>query len=136
MIRDISQTRIEMATRERAGGVTTLITVSTSLNRIKISWPQVFCFYGTQPLQLNYDPRMPSLFILQPLGQTGSAARRMFYGSELENYDMSLWALDVFNHAQFFGPSAVNGETTSPAFGQVVSAAALRLVQVTLKVAF
>ena len=110
------------------------------------------------PLQLNHDPRnaLPyfntSLFSLQPLGQSGSAARRMFYGPGLENYDMSLSkaialgearsatirveAFNVFNHAQFFGPTAVNGEITSPAFGQVVSAAAPRLVQVALKVAF
>ena len=110
------------------------------------------------PLQLNHDPRNglsyfnTSLFSLQPLGQVGSAARRMFYGPGLANYDMSLSkairfgesrsaqlrleAFNVFNHAQFFGPTAVNGEITSPGFGQVVSAIAPRLVQVSLKIAF
>jgi hypothetical protein len=36
---------------------------------------------------------------------------------------------NVFNHAQFYGPAAVNGNISSANFAQVVSAAAPRLVQ-------
>jgi hypothetical protein len=110
------------------------------------------------PLALNHDPRngLPyfntSLYSLQPLGQTGSAARRLFYGPGIQNFDASLAksvrlgetksvqfrleAFNVFNHAQFFGPTSVNGEITSPAFGQVVSAAAPRLMQAAVKLSF
>ena len=93
-----------------------------------------------------------SLFGLQPLGQSGSAARRLFYGPGIENFDVALSkavslgesrslqfrleTFNSFNHAQFFGPAAVNGEITSSAFGQVVGAAAPRLVQLAVKIAF
>jgi hypothetical protein len=110
------------------------------------------------PLQLNHDPRNglsyfnTSLFSLQPLGQPGSASRRLFYGPGIANYDVALLknlritesssiqfrleAFNVFNHAQFFGPATVNGEITSSAFGQVVSADPPRLVQAALKFTF
>jgi hypothetical protein len=110
------------------------------------------------PLDLNHNPRngLPyfntSLFSVQPLGQTGSAARRLFYGPGVENLDVALAksmslsetrslqfrleAFNAFNHAQFFGPASVNGEITSGAFGQVVSAAAPRLAQVAVKLWF
>jgi hypothetical protein len=110
------------------------------------------------PLNLNHDPRNgqpyfnTSLFSLQPLGTSGTAARRMFYGPGVENWDIALTKVisiseskslhfrletfNTFNHAQFFGSSAVNGEITSPGFGQVVSAMAPRLVQVAAKFYF
>jgi len=110
------------------------------------------------PLELNHNPRNQQpyfntdLYSLQPLGQPGSSARRLFYGPGIQNFDASLAkairltetksvqfrveAFNVFNHAQFFGPATVNGEITSSAFGQVVGAAAPRLVQVGLKLAF
>jgi hypothetical protein len=110
------------------------------------------------PLNLNHNPRngLPyfnaSLFSLQPLGQPGSAARRLFYGPGIANFDVALAkfvslgessslqfrleTFNTFNHTQFFGPASVNGEITSPAFGQVVSATAPRLVQVAVKLAF
>jgi len=37
-------------------------------------------------------------------------------------------AFNVFNHAQFFGPQSVKSNISSSTFGQVVSAAAPRLV--------
>lgn len=110
------------------------------------------------PLNLNHNPRngLPyfntSLYSLQPLGQSGSASRRLFYGPGIENFDASLAksvrlgetkslqfrieAFNVFNHAQFFGPTSVNGEITSDAFGQVVGAAAPRLAQAAVKLSF
>jgi len=110
------------------------------------------------PLNLNHNPRngLPyfntSLYSLQPLGQSGSAARRLFYGPGIENFDVSLAksvrlgetkslqfrleAFNFFNHAQFFGPTSVNGEITSEAFGQVVGAAPPRLAQAAVKLSF
>ena len=41
-----------------------------------------------------------------------------------------------FNHAQFFGPVAVNGDIDSNLFGQVVKAAPPRLAQIALKFTF
>jgi hypothetical protein len=109
-------------------------------------------------LALNRNPRNgleyfnTALFSLQPLGQPGSAARRVFYGPGMANFDIAiaksirlressslqfrLESFNTLNHAQFFGPNAVNGEITSSAFGQVVSAAAPRLVQVAVKIEF
>ncbi len=109
-------------------------------------------------LGLNHDPRngLPyfntSLFSLQPLGTPGTAPRRLFYGPGMENFDVALTkavrltetaalqfrleSFNTLNHAQFFGPAAVNGEITSGAFGQVVSAAPPRLVQAALKLTF
>jgi hypothetical protein len=109
-------------------------------------------------LELNHNPRngLPyfntSLYSMPDLGTPGTSARRLFYGPGVENFDLALSkstriresiALDIrleafnaFNHAQFFGPSSVNGEITSDAFGQVVSAAPPRLVQAAVKLKF
>jgi hypothetical protein len=110
------------------------------------------------PVRINGNPRNglayfnTSLFSLQPLGDPGNAARRMFYGPGMANFDIALSktirlaegkalqlrleTFNTFNHAQFFGPAAVNGEITSSAFGQVVGAAAPRLVQLAVKLSF
>ena len=72
--------------------------------------------------------------------------------SGIDNYDMTLQkslrltesksvqirldAFNVFNHAQFYGPSSVNGKINSATFGQVVSATAPRLVQIAIKLVF
>jgi hypothetical protein len=110
------------------------------------------------PLKLNSNPRNgqpyfdTSLFSLQPLGTPGTSARRFFYGPGINNYDMALLknlklteskslqlrleAFNVFNHAQFFGPAAVDGNINSSSFGQVLSAAPPRLLQVGAKFSF
>ncbi len=109
-------------------------------------------------LNLNHDPRNGEpyfntlLFSLPPLGSAGTAARRLLYGPGIENFDcalskqinlgesrslqLRLETFNTFNHAQFFGPATVNGEITSSAFGQVVSADAPRLVQLGAKFSF
>jgi hypothetical protein len=117
-------------------------------------------------LELNRDPRNgtayfnTSLFGLQPLGTPGNAKRRFFYGPGLDNYDMALGkelrlpeskalnfrieAFNVFNHTQFYGPNAVNGNisdmctptTATACFGQVVSAMPPRLMQAAMKFVF
>lgn len=124
------------------------------INNFGVDEPQ----YTPGPLGLNHNPRNgnpyfnTSLFSLQPLGTPGDAKRRFFFGPGVNNYDMALLknlplteskilefrveAFDIFNHAQFYGPSSVNGNISSPTFGQVVSAAAPRLMQAALKFYF
>ena len=86
------------------------------------------------------------------MGELGNAARRFFYGPGIENFDMQISktvpitesksfdirveAFNVFNHAQFYGPSAVDGEINDPSFGRVVSAASPRLIQAAVKFHF
>jgi hypothetical protein len=109
-------------------------------------------------LNLNRNPRNgqpyfnTGLFSENALGTPGDASRRYFYGPGMANFDMALLknlrlteskslqfrleAFNVFNHAQFFGPLAVDGNISSGTFGQVVSAAAPRLVQLGAKFTF
>ena len=124
------------------------------VNPFGVDLPQV----QPGPLQLNHNPRNgnayfnTSLFSLQPLGQPGNAARRYFPGPGIDNFDLALQkyvplkdqvrlefrieAFNAFNHAQFFGPNAVNGDVNSSAFGQISSADAPRLVQAAIKLSF
>jgi hypothetical protein len=114
--------------------------------------------YTPGPLDLNGNPRKgqpyfnTSLFSLPPLGTIGNSGRRLFSGPGIENFDLTLGkethlteskslelrfeAFNFLNHAQFYGPSAVDGNISSPAFGNVVSAAAPRLVQIAAKFLF
>jgi hypothetical protein len=109
-------------------------------------------------LELNTNPRNnplgfnTALFSPEALGQLGNAARRIFHGPGIENFDMQLSkslrfgesrsldfrieAFNVFNHAQFYGPASVDGEINDPNFGRIVSAAAPRLVQLAVKLHF
>ncbi|MGB6942170.1 MAG: carboxypeptidase regulatory-like domain-containing protein [Bryobacteraceae bacterium] len=110
------------------------------------------------PLNLNRNPRNGQPYFNAPLfsdnalGTPGNASRRYFHGPGMENFDMALLknlrlteskslqfrleAFNVFNHAQFFGPQAIDGNISSATFGQVVSAAAPRLVQAGAKFTF
>ncbi len=45
-------------------------------------------------------------------------------------------SFNVFNHAQFFGPEAVNGNPDSTNFGRIVNADAPRQIQVAAKFTF
>ncbi len=114
--------------------------------------------YNGLPLTLNGNPRNglpyfnPSAFTQSALGSPGNASRRSFYGpgmfnsdiallksfqfSENRNLEFRLETFNTFNHAQFFGPGAVQGNIDSPLFGQVVRAASPRLVQLALKFTF
>jgi hypothetical protein len=109
-------------------------------------------------LRHNTDPRSgapafsPQAFTLPALGQPGTAARRFFSGPGMVNYDLALHkrvalgetravevrleAFNAFNHAQFYGAAAVNGNITSPGFGQIVSAAAPREMQAAIRYVF
>jgi hypothetical protein len=110
------------------------------------------------PLKLNQNPRNganyfnTALFSENALGTPGTSKRRFFYGPGLDNYDMALLknvrlteskslqfrleGFNVFNHAQFFGPQAVDGNISSSTFGQVINAASPRLVQLGAKFFF
>ncbi|HWA96152.1 MAG TPA: TonB-dependent receptor [Terracidiphilus sp.] len=114
--------------------------------------------YAGGNLKLNRDPRngqsaFDTAQITMPaVGEMGSARRRFFYGPGLENFDMALEkrmtlgdtrslvlraeSFNVFNHAQFFGPEAVNGNPDSSNFGKIVNADAPRQLQLAVKFIF
>jgi len=109
-------------------------------------------------LQIHRNPRdgKPAfnapLFSLPNLGSVGNSSRRFFYGPGIENFDLTLTkvihfsesksiqfrleAFNAFNHAQFYGPASVDGNISNSTFGQVVSAASPRLVQLATKLNF
>ena len=114
--------------------------------------------FAPGPLRLNGNPRNgldyfnTSLFTQNALGTPGTASRRSFYGPGMLNFDLALRrnfkfsesrilelrleTFNTFNHAQFFGPAAVNGDINSTLFGKVVQASAPRLVQLAAKFNF
>ncbi len=124
-------------------------------------------YYTPGNLELNRNPRgnpaafNASLFCVPgtpncaPLGTLGNVPRRFFYGPGQNNFDLSLQkelaisaekvlqfrieAFNVFNHAQFFGAAAVNGNISSTGnagFGQIVNAMPPRQVQLAAKFTF
>ena len=92
------------------------------------------------------------LFSLPALGTFGDARRRFFHGPGSDDTDVALEkatelgdgktlelraeAFNVLNHSQFFGPAAVEGNIGSETFGQIVSAAPPRLMQVSARFRF
>jgi len=114
--------------------------------------------YTPGSLNINGNPRNglsyfnTDLFTTAALGTPGGASRRTIHGPGMLNFDISLmktfkigetknlqfrWeTFNSFNHAQFFGPSSVNGDFDSSLFGQVVKAAPPRLMQLALKFTF
>jgi hypothetical protein len=115
--------------------------------------------YSGGPLHLNHNPRTDnqnyfntSVFSMNALGTPGDAKRRFFYGPGSNNFDMALAknfalteskallfrieAFNVFNHAQFSGPTAVDGNIGSSTFGNVISAAPSRVMQAAVKFTF
>jgi hypothetical protein len=42
----------------------------------------------------------------------------------------------IFNHSQFFGPAAVNGNISSANFGQIQTASPPRLIQLAARIRF
>ncbi len=114
--------------------------------------------YSGGPLHINHNPRNgqpyfdTTQFSENALGTPGTAKRRFFYGPGMNNFDMALLkntrltesktlqfrieAFNAFNHTQFFGPQAVDGNIDSSTFGQVINAAPPRLVQLGAKFLF
>ncbi len=129
-------------------------TIPNGINNNGVDTPNV----APGNLEINNNPRNgrpafnTSLFSLPALGEIGTARRRFFYGPGISNFDVALEknarlseskslefrleTFNVFNHAQFYGPSAVEGNISSVNFGHVVSAAAPRLVQLAAKLVF
>jgi hypothetical protein len=129
-------------------------TLGNGVNNYLLDTPQ----YDGAPLDINTNPRNgrsefnTSAFSPEALGQLGNSARRFFYGPGISNFDLTFTKLthiteskslelrlegfNVFNHAQFYGPASVDGEVNDPHFGEVVSAASPRLVQLAAKFVF
>jgi hypothetical protein len=97
----------------------------------------------------------PSSFQGSALGQEGNANRRFFHGPGVNNWDFTVLKntqvnerfvlqfrgelFNIFNHAQFLGPSGVsnfNPQSTTASFGSVTRAAPPRIVQLSLKLNF
>jgi hypothetical protein len=109
-------------------------------------------------LDINHNPRNgepyfnTALFSPNAEGTLGNSARREIYGPGMDNFDMALHkmtkigesrllelrfeAFNAFNHTQFFGPSAVNGNIDSSTFGYVTQSSAPRISQVAAKFTF
>ncbi len=129
-------------------------TLGNGVNNNLLDTPQ----FTPGPLEINTNPRNgksefnTSLFHPEALGQLGNAPRRFFYGPGINNFDIQLTknlrltesksldfraeAFNAFNHAQFYGSAAVDGEVNDTTFGTIVSAADPRLIQVAAKFIF
>ena len=129
-------------------------TLGNGANNYLLDTPQ----YLHGPLNINRNGRNgrpafnTALFQEESLGQLGNAKRRIFYGPGINNFDTTLEkgvrlsgatslhirleAFNVFNHTQFYGPASVDGQVEDPNFGQIVSAAAPRLLQLAAKYNF
>ncbi len=129
-------------------------TLGNGANNFLLDTPR----YSPGHLQINTNGRNgrpafnTALFPEELLGQLGNAKRRMFYGPGIDNFDASLQksirigdarllslrceAFNAVNHTQFFGPTAINGQEEDPNFGQIVSAASPRLLQLAVKMSF
>ncbi|MFZ0744615.1 MAG: carboxypeptidase regulatory-like domain-containing protein [Terracidiphilus sp.] len=129
-------------------------TIPNGINNNGVDTPD----WNGKPLGLNTDPRggKPVFdsgdFALPSLGTMGNARRRFFSGPGMENFDATLSrnylvkdnrafevraeAFNLFNHAQFFGAGAVEGNISSGSFGSAVSSMPPRLVQLALRYRF
>ena len=127
-------------------------TAPNGINNNGIDEPE----FNTGNLAIHHRPDAPAfntaLFSLPTLGTLGNARRRFFYGPGLDNTDLALskttrlWestnlelraeAFNVFNHAQFFGPAAVQGNISASNFGQIQTASPPRLMQFAARVSF
>jgi hypothetical protein len=131
-------------------------TLGNGVNNYLLDTPE----YHGAPLNINTNPRngrpefnnTPAAFTTETLGQLGNVPRRFFYGPGIDNFDLTLEkllrvtesksfefrleAFNALNHGQFYGPAAVDGEVNDPHFGEVVSAASPRLVQLAAKFTF
>jgi hypothetical protein len=115
--------------------------------------------YTGGPLHLSGNPRKngnnyfdSTAFPMNALGTPGNAKRRFFYGPGADNFDMAVAkklpltesksllfrveAFNLFNHTQFNGPTSVDGDIGSSTFGDVISAAAPRILQGAMKFNF
>ncbi len=115
--------------------------------------------YTGGPLHLSGNPRKngnnyfnTAVFPMNAIGTPGNAKRRFFYGPGADNFDMAaakkltltesksllfrVEAFNVFNHTQFNGPTAIDGDIGSSTFGNAINASAPRILQGALKLNF
>jgi len=128
-------------------------TLGNGVNNDLLDTPQ----FTPGNLHINSNPAKgpafnTSLFAPEALGQLGNSPRRFFYGPGIFNFDVQLTknlritesksldfraeAFNLFNHSQFYGPASVDGEVNDANFGQIVSAADPRLIQLAMKFFF
>jgi hypothetical protein len=129
-------------------------TIPNGINNNGVDTPN----WSGKTLSLHTNPRGgvavfdASQLTLPALGTMGNARRRFFSGPGIENFDATVSrsflvkddravefraeAFNLFNHAQFFGAAAVEGNISSGTFGQAVSAMPPRLMQVALRYRF
>jgi hypothetical protein len=130
-------------------------TLGNGINNYLLDTPQQLA----GPLRINTNGRNgrpafnTGLFPTEAYGTLGNARRRVFYGPGIENFDMTLQknvrlaetrslefrmeAFNTFNHTQFYGPASVDGQVDDTLhFGNIVSTASPRLVQVAGKFNF
>jgi hypothetical protein len=127
---------------------------NNGVNGISIDMPDVV----PGNLEINHNPRNgrpyfnTSLFSPNALSTQGDASRRSFYGPGMDNFDMALHKVtkftesktleirfevfNAFNHAQFYGPNAVNGNIDSATFGYATQAAPPRVSQAAVRFSF
>ncbi|MFZ1938231.1 MAG: carboxypeptidase regulatory-like domain-containing protein [Terracidiphilus sp.] len=115
--------------------------------------------YSGAPLRLNHNPRTngnnyfdEADFSENAPGTPGTSKRRFFHGPGADDYDMAVAkslsltestslllrveAFNVFNHTQFNGPGAIDGNIGSSTFGNAISAAPPRILQAAVKINF
>ncbi len=129
-------------------------TIPNGINNNGVDTPQ----WSGNSLSLHTNPRGgnaifdASQFTMPKQGTMGNARRRFFSGPGMENLDATLSrtllaegsrlltfrleAFNLLNHAQFFGPAAVEGNISSGSFGQAVSAMPPREMQVVVRYQF
>lgn len=127
---------------------------NNGINGVSIDLPNV----ASGNLGINRDPRNgkayfdTSLFSPNALGTQGNSPRRYFYGPGVDNFDIAVHKVtklaesksleirfetfNTFNHAQFYGSGAVDGNINSATFGSVTHAAPPRISQVAAKLTF
>jgi hypothetical protein len=129
---------------------------NNGVNSVSIDLPNYNPSLGS--LNINHDPRNnplafnTKLFSPNALGTFGTSSRRFFYGPGINNYDMALHKVtrlteasslefrfetfNTFNHAQFDGAGAVDGNRDDATFGQILKSQPGRVSQVALKLNF
>jgi hypothetical protein len=127
---------------------------NNGVNAISLDLPKV----SSGSLAINNNPRNnqlafnTALFSPNPLGTFGNVSRRFFSGPGIENWDIAVHKIthitesellelrfetfNSFNHAQFYGASAVDGNINDSNFGRITKADNPRFVQVALKFSF